>query len=121
MDELLREYLPILIFLAIAIAIAVVLPALSWLIVKQRPDVEKMSAYECGFEAFGDARRRFDVRFYLVAIMFIVVDLDLAFLYPYAVANDQLGLFGFWSLVIFLAVFAIGFLYDWRMGALEWE
>ena len=121
MDELLREYLPILVFLAIAIAMSVVLPALSWLIAPQRPDSVKISTYECGFDAFSDARRRFDVRFYLVAIMFIVVDLDLAFLYPYAIANDHLGLFGFWSLMVFLAVFAIGFVYDWRMGALEWE
>ena len=121
MEELLREYLGILVFLVIGLAIAVVLPLLSWVIAKQRPDSEKLSAYECGFEAFGDARLRFDVRFYLVAILFIIVDLDLAFLYPYAVANGYLGLFGFWSLFIFLAVFLIGFIYEWRMGALEWE
>jgi NADH-quinone oxidoreductase subunit A len=121
MEELLREYLAILIFLAIAILIAVVLPILSWLIARQNPDSEKLSAYECGFDAFDDARHRFDVRFYLVAILFIIIDLDLAFLYPYAVANDYLGLFGFWSLIVFLAVFLIGFIYEWRMGALEWE
>jgi NADH-quinone oxidoreductase subunit A len=121
MEELLREYLAILIFLVIAIVIAVVLPILSWLIARQNPDSEKLSAYECGFEAFDDSRQRFDVRFYLVAILFIIIDLDLAFLYPYAVANDYLGLFGFWSLVVFLAVFLIGFIYEWRMGALEWE
>ncbi len=121
MEELLREYLAILIFLAMAILIAVVLPVLSWLVAKQNPDSDKLSTYECGFDAFGDARQRFDVRFYLVAILFIIIDLDLAFLYPYAVANGQLGLFGFWSLVVFLAVFLIGFIYEWRMGALEWE
>jgi NADH-quinone oxidoreductase subunit A len=121
MEELLREYLAILIFLVIAVAVAVVLPILSWLIARQNPDSEKLSAYECGFEAFDDSRRRFDVRFYLVAILFIIIDLDLAFLYPYAVANDYLGLFGFWSLIVFLAVFLIGFIYEWRMGALEWE
>ena len=97
MEELLREYLAILVFLAIAIAIAVVLPIISWLVAKQNPDSEKLSAYECGFEAFDDARHRFDVRFYLVAILFIIIDLDLAFLFPYAVANGYLGLFGFWS------------------------
>ncbi|MBE9552357.1 MAG: NADH-quinone oxidoreductase subunit A [Proteobacteria bacterium] len=121
MEELLREYLAILIFLVIAIVIAVVLPILSWLIARQNPDSEKLSAYECGFDAFDDARHRFDVRFYLVAILFIIIDLDLAFLYPYAVANGHLGLFGFWSLIVFLAVFLIGFIYEWRMGALEWE
>ena len=121
MEELLREYLAILVFLAIAIAIAVVLPIISWLVAKQNPDSEKLSAYECGFEAFDDARHRFDVRFYLVAILFIIIDLDLAFLFPYAAANGYLGLFGFWSLVVFLAVFLIGFIYEWRMGALEWE
>ena len=121
MEELLREYLSILIFLVIAIVIAVVLPILSWLIARQNPDSEKLSAYECGFDAFDDARQRFDVRFYLVAILFIIVDLDLAFLYPYAVANGHLGLFGFWSLVVFLAVFLVGFIYEWRMGALELE
>lgn len=121
MEEFLLEYLAILVFLALGVAIAVVLPVLSWLVGKQKPDSEKLSAYECGFDAFGDARQRFDVRFYLVAILFIIIDLDLAFLYPYAVANGHLGLFGFWSLVVFLAVFLIGFIYEWRMGALEWE
>ncbi len=123
MDDLLREYLPILIFLLVAIVVSGVLPLLSWLIARQRPDPEKLSAYECGFEAFEDARHRFDVRFYLVAILFIIVDLDISLLFPWAVTlpHGDIGVFGFWSAVIFLAVFAVGFIYEWKMGGLEWE
>ncbi len=121
MDDLLREYLPILIFLVVAIAISAVLPMLSWLIGRQRPDSEKLSAYECGFEAFGDARRRFDVRFYLVTLLFIIFDLEVAFLFPWADALGEIGMFGYWSMMVFLAVLTIGFVYEWKKGALEWE
>ena len=121
MDELLREYLPILIFLVIAIGISLAMVVASYIVAKQKPDSEKMSAYECGFEAFDDARSRFDVRFYLVAILFIIFDLEVAFLFPWAVAFGDIGVFGFWSMVVFLGVLTIGFVYEWRKGALEWE
>ena len=121
MDDLLREYLPILIFLAIAIGMAVLIVAAAFIVARQRPDSEKLSAYECGFEAFDDARSRFDVRFYLVAILFIIFDLEVAFLFPWAVALGDVGLYGFWSMVIFLGILTVGFIYEWRKGALEWE
>ena len=121
MDGLLREYLPILIFLGIAIAMSGMMVMASYMIARQRPDAEKVSAYECGFEAFDDARRRFDVRFYLVAILFIIFDLEVAFLFPWAVALGDIGLFGFWSMVVFLGVLTVGFVYEWKKGALEWE
>jgi len=121
MNELLAEYLPILIFLAIAIAIAGAMVAMSYMVARQRPDSEKVSAYECGFEAFDDARSKFDVRFYLVSLLFIIFDLEIAFLFPWAVALGDIGLFGFWSMVIFLGVLTIGFVYEWKKGALEWE
>ena len=115
MDDLLREYLPI------AIAMAVLMVAAAFIVARQRPDSEKLSAYECGFEAFDDARSRFDVRFYLVAILFIIFDLEVAFLFPWAVALGDVGLFGFWSMVVFLGILTVGFIYEWRKGALEWE
>ena len=121
MDELLREYLPILIFLVVAIGISLAMVVASYIVAKQKPDSEKMSAYECGFEAFDDARSRFDVRFYLVAILFIIFDLEVAFLFPWAVAFGDIGVYGFFSMVLFLAVLTIGFVYEWRKGALEWE
>ena len=121
MNALLAEYLPILIFLGIAVALSVLIVAASYIIARQRPDSEKVSAYECGFEAFDDARSRFDVRFYLVAILFIIFDLEVAFLFPWAVALGDIGLFGFWSMVIFLGILTIGFIYEWKKGALEWE
>jgi NADH-quinone oxidoreductase subunit A len=121
MSGLLREYLPILIFLIIAVAMAVAAIAASYIIAKQKPDAEKVSAYECGFEPFDNARRRFDVRFYLVAILFIIFDLEVAFLFPWAVALGSIGLLGFWSMVVFLAVLTVGFVYEWKKGALEWE
>lgn len=121
MDSLLLDYLPILVFLAIAAVLSVVIPALSWLIARQKPDVEKASAYECGFEAFGDARTKFEVRFYLVSILFIIFDLEVAFLFPWAISLGAIGVFGFWSMVIFLAVLTVGFIYEWKKGALEWE
>ena len=121
MDDLLREYLPILIFLGIAIALAGAMVIASYVVARQRPDSEKVSAYECGFAAFDDARSKFDVRFYLVAILFIIFDLEVAFLFPWAVALGDIGLLGFWSMVVFLAVLTIGFVYEWKKGALEWE
>lgn len=121
MDALLREYLPILIFLGVAIGIAVAMVTASYIAARQKPDSEKLSAYECGFEAFDDARSRFDVRFYLVAILFIIFDLEVAFLFPWAVAFGDLGMFGFWSMIIFLGILTVGFVYEWRKGALEWE
>jgi NADH-quinone oxidoreductase subunit A len=121
MDALLAEYLPILIFLGIAVGLSVAIVAASYVLARQRPDSEKVSAYECGFEAFDDARSQFDVRFYLVAILFIIFDLEVAFLFPWAVALGDIGLLGFWSMIVFLAVLTIGFVYEWKKGALEWE
>jgi NADH-quinone oxidoreductase subunit A len=121
MNALLANYLPILIFLGIAVGLAGLILAASYVIARQRPDVEKLSPYECGFAPFEDARSRFDVRFYLVAILFIIFDLEVAFLFPWAVSLGNIGLLGFWSMMIFLAVLTIGFAYEWRKGALEWE
>jgi len=120
-DELLLEYLPILMFFAVAAGLAVVIVVASMVMVPSHPDAEKLSAYECGFEAFDDARGRFDVRFYLVAILFIVFDLEVAFLFPWAVSLGKIGLLGFWSMMIFLGILTIGFIYEWKKGALEWE
>ena len=100
---------------------AVAAVAASYIVARQRPDSEKISAYECGFEAFDDARRQFDVRFYLVAILFIIFDLEIAFLFPWAISLGAIGMLGFWSMVVFLAVLTVGFVYEWKKGALEWE
>lgn len=121
MNELLLEYLPILIFFFIAIVLSCVFIVLPMLIIKQKPDAEKLSAYECGFEAFDSARKPFDVRFYLVAILFIIFDLEVAFLFPWAVSLGKIGLYGFSSMMIFLGVLTVGFIYEWKKGALEWE
>ena len=121
MESLLLEYLPILIFLGIAVALSGVLMLASYILARQNPDSEKLSAYECGFDAFDDARGQFDVRFYLVAILFIIFDLEVAFLFPWAITLGELGYFGFWSMVLFLAILTVGFVYEWRKGALEWE
>jgi NADH-quinone oxidoreductase subunit A len=121
MDSLLAEYFPILVFLAIAGGIAMAMIAASFLLARQRPDSEKLSPYECGFEPFEDARMRFDVRYYLVAILFIVFDLEVAFLFPWAVSLGDIGVFGFWSMMVFLGVLTVGFAYEWKKGALEWE
>ena len=121
MTELLKEYLPIVVFLGIAAGVAGMLTLASYLLARQKPDSEKLSAYECGFEAFGDSRGQFDVRFYLVSILFIIFDLEVAFLFPWAVAFKDVGAFGFWSMMVFLAVLTIGFIYEWRKGALEWD
>ncbi|GGB26383.1 NADH-quinone oxidoreductase subunit A [Tistrella bauzanensis] len=121
MQTMLAEYLPILIFLGIATALAAVIVIASYFIAPQRPEAEKLSAYECGFDAFDDSRGQFDVRFYLVAILFIIFDLEVAFLFPWAVSLGDLGMFGFWSMVVFLGVLTVGFIYEWKKGALEWE
>jgi len=121
MDNLLSEYFPILVFLAIAGGIALAMVGASFVLARQQPDSEKLSPYECGFEPFADARIRFDVRYYLVAILFIIFDLEVAFLFPWAVSLGDIGAFGFWSMVVFLGVLTIGFVYEWRKGALEWE
>ena len=121
MSSFLYEYLPILIFIFISFALAVGMTAASFIIGDTKPDKEKLSAYECGFEAFDDARGRFDVRFYLVAILFIIFDLEVAFLFPWAISLGDIGAFGFWSMMFFLLVLTIGFVYEWKKGALEWE
>jgi NADH-quinone oxidoreductase subunit A len=121
MDTLLREYLPILIFIGVASALAIVIVLASFVVARQSPDAEKLSPYECGFEPFSDARSKFDVRFYLVSILFIIFDLEVAFLFPWAVTLGRLGLFGFWSMIVFLGVLTVGFIYEWKKGALEWE
>jgi len=121
MPPLLLNYLPIVVFLVIAGGISVAMVAGSILAAPQNPYAEKLSAYECGFEAFDEARRRFDVRFYLVAILFIIFDLEVAFLFPWAVSLAHIGLFGFLSMVGFLVVLTVGFIYEWRKGALDWE
>ncbi|TNE28005.1 MAG: NADH-quinone oxidoreductase subunit A [Alphaproteobacteria bacterium] len=117
----LLNYLPILIFLVIATGMALLAVLASWLVGRQNPDSEKISAYECGFEPFSDAHHKFDVRFYLVAILFIIFDLEVAFLFPWAVSLGKTGLFGFWSMVLFLSILTVGFIYEWKKGALEWE
>ena len=121
MDSLLLQYFPILIFLGIAVGLASVIVLASIIIARQKPDSEKLSAYECGFEPFEDARIKFDIRFYLVAILFIIFDLEVAFLFPWAVSLGDIGVFGFWSMVVFLGILTIGFVYEWKKGALEWE
>ena len=121
LDIFLGEYLPIAVFFAIAIGLSIAFVLSAFVFGSQRPDSEKMTAYECGFDAFDDSRSQFDVRFYLVAILFIIFDLEIAFLFPWAVALGGIGLFGFWSMMLFLAVLTIGFVYEWKKGALEWE
>ena len=121
MEDLLSEYLPILIFSGLAVVLAIVLSLSAVIVAVRNPDPEKTSAYECGFNPFDDSRMRFDVRFYLVAILFIIFDLEIAFLFPWAAAFKDVGLFGFWSMIVFLGVLAIGFAYEWKKGALEWD
>jgi NADH-quinone oxidoreductase subunit A len=121
MDSLLTAYLPILVFIVIAIGLAVVIVTASFVIARQHPNSEKLSQYECGFEPFSDARSRFDVRYYLVAILFIIFDLEVAFLFPWAITLGATGVFAFWSMVVFLGVLTVGFIYEWKKGALEWE
>ena len=117
--EVAESYLPILIFMGLATVLALVMAGIPLLVAPRRPDSEKLSAYECGFEAFDDSRGRFDVRFYLVAILFIIFDLEIAFLFPWAVVLDEIGLAGFAAMGIFLLILVVGFIYEWKKGALE--
>ena len=121
MEEMLREYLPILILLAIAIGLGLVLILAAVVLAVRNPDPEKLSAYESGFNAFDDARMKFDVRFYLVSILFIIFDLEVVLLFPWAVAFQDLSMAAFWSMMAFLAVLTAGFAYEWRKGAMEWQ
>ena len=121
MNHLLMDYLPLAVFIGVALAIGLALMVAPFLVAVRNPDPEKVSAYECGFNAFDDARMKFDVRFYLVAILFIIFDLEMSFLFPWAITSGDLGLYGYWSMMVFLGVLTIGFIYEWRKGALEWD
>lgn len=120
-QEFLIQYLPILLFMAVAGGMSAVMVLGSLLFGRQNPDPEKLSAYECGFDAFSDTRGKFDVRFYLVTLLFIIFDLEVAFLFPWALSLGAIGLFGFFSMLVFLGVLTVGFIYEWKKGALEWE
>ena len=121
LTDFLKDYLSILIFIFVALGLSVGFIVLNFLFAPNKPDAEKLSAYECGFEAFSDSRMEFDVRFYLVAILFIIFDLEIAFLFPWAVSLGSIGALGFWSMMIFLFVLTIGFVYEWKKGALDWD
>jgi NADH-quinone oxidoreductase subunit A len=121
MQSLLLDYLPLVIFIGLSLVIGLALLIAPFAVAYKNPDPEKLSAYECGFNAFDDARMKFDVRFYLVAILFIIFDLEVAFLFPWAVALKDIGAFGFWSMMVFLFVLTVGFVYEWKKGALEWD
>ena len=121
LTDFLKDYLSIIVFLFVALGLSVGFVVLNFLFSPKKPDPEKLSSYECGFEAFGDSRMRFDVRFYLVAILFIIFDLEIAFLFPWAVSLGNIGPLGFWSMMIFLLVLTIGFIYEWKKGALDWD
>jgi len=120
-DDILREYLPILVFMGISVGLGLVLILAAAVAAPRNPDPEKLSAYECGFNAFDDARMKFDVRFYLVSILFIIFDLEIAFLFPWAVAFGSLSDIAFWSMMVFLVVLTVGFAYEWKKGAMEWQ
>jgi len=120
-SEFLNDYLAIILFLFVSLTLSLGFIILNFLLSPKKPDPEKLSAYECGFEAFSDSRMEFDVRFYLVAILFIIFDLEIAFLFPWAVTLNNTGLFGFWSMMVFLLVLTVGFIYEWKKGALDWE
>jgi NADH-quinone oxidoreductase subunit A len=117
----LENYFPILVFIVVGTVMGTVLLALGFILGPRRPDAEKLSPYECGFEAFEDSRMKFDVRYYLVAILFIIFDLEIAFLFPWAVVLDKVGMAGFAAMVVFLGILVVGFIYEWKKGALEWE
>ena len=121
LTQLLLAYLPIIVFVGVAGLIGLALLVSAFALAYKQPDPEKLSAYECGFNAFDDARMKFDVRFYLVAILFIIFDLEVSFLFPWAAAFGKIGVYGFWSMMLFLAVLTIGFIYEWKKGALEWD
>ena len=119
--DFLKEYLSIIIFMFMALGLSIGFIILNYLFSPKKPDPEKLSAYECGFEAFYDSRMEFDVRFYLVAILFIIFDLEIAFLFPWAISLGNIGALGFWSMIIFLSVLTVGFIYEWKKGALDWD
>ena len=121
MNALLQDYLPLVIFIGVALGLGLALLVAPFLVAYKQPDPEKLSAYECGFNAFDDARMKFDVRFYLVAILFIIFDLEIAFLFPWAVVLEHLGVFGLVAMGIFLFILVVGFIYEWKKGALEWD
>ena len=121
MSALLLDYLPLVVFIAVALAIGLALLVAPFIVAYRQPDPEKLSAYECGFNAFDDARMKFDVRFYLVAILFIIFDLEVSFLFPWAVAFQDISMVAFWSMIVFLGVLTVGFAYEWKKGALDWE
>ena len=121
LSEFLKDYFPIILFLIISLALSTGFIVVNFLFSPKKPDPEKLSAYECGFEAFGDSRMQFDVRFYLVAILFIISDLEIAFLFPWAISLGNIGALGFWSMMIFLFVLTVGFIYEWKKGALDWD
>ena len=118
---MLENYLPVLLFIAVGLAVGTLAIGFGWLLSPKRPDKAKLSPYECGFEAFEDSRMKFDVRYYLVAILFIIFDLEIAFLFPWAVALNEIGMAGFVAMMIFLGILVVGFIYEWKKGALEWE
>ncbi|MFK7973842.1 MAG: NADH-quinone oxidoreductase subunit A [Rickettsiaceae bacterium] len=120
-SEFLTQYFPIVIFFGIAAVLSLVVVLLPKILATEKPNKDKLSSYECGFDAFGDARGKFDIRFYLVAILFIIFDLEVAFLIPWAINLKAIGAFGFWSMMVFLLVLTVGFIYEWKKGALEWE
>ena len=120
-SEFLKDYLPIILFLIIALGLSIFFVVINFIVAPQNPDPEKLSAYECGFEPFEDSRMEFDVRFYLVAILFIIFDLEIAFLFPWAISLGNIGLLGFCSMMFFLFILTVGFIYEWKKGALDWE
>jgi len=121
LTDFLKDYLSIIIFLFVALSLSIGFIVLNFIFSPKNPDPEKLSAYECGFEAFGDSRMKFDVRFYLVAILFIIFDLEIAFLFPWAISLGNIGVLGFWSMMLFLFILTIGFVYEWKKGALDWD
>lgn len=118
---MLENYLPVLVFIAVGLVVGAAMVTLGFILGTRRPDSEKLSPYECGFEAFEDARMKFDVRYYLVAILFIIFDLEIAFLFPWAIVLDQIGMVGLIAMTLFLGILVVGFIYEWKKGALEWE
>src|SRR6202171_3848649 len=121
MNALMMDYLPLVVFIGVALVLGLALLVAPFLVAYKQPDPEKLSAYECGFNPFDDARMKFDVRFYLVAILFIIFDLEVSFLFPWAIVFGEIGVYGFWSMMVFLGVLTIGFIYEWKKGALEWD
>jgi len=121
LNTYLEGYLPLVVFIGVAAVISLAMLMMAFMVAYKQPDSEKLSAYECGFNAFDDARMKFNVRYYLVAILFIIFDLEVTFLFPWAVAFGKVGVFGFWSMMVFLAVLSVGYLYEWKKGALEWD